>query len=72
MPFAEDQLLGQFIPVHYHDHMPGDEARTSVFKAALQEVVTAGGRVLELGSGTAILSFFAAQRITAGQAVVGN
>jgi predicted RNA methylase len=62
MPFAEDHLLGQFIPVHYHHHMLGDEARTSAFKAALQEVVPAGGRVLELGSGTAILSFFAAQR----------
>jgi predicted RNA methylase len=54
--------LGQFIPLHYHHHMLGDEARTSAFKAAINHVVPLGGRVLELGSGTGVLSYFAAQR----------
>jgi protein arginine N-methyltransferase 1 len=62
MQSDEATQLGQFIPLHYHHHMLGDDARTSAFKSALGYVVPIGGRVLELGSGTGVLSFFAAQR----------
>lgn len=57
----EDNVLGQFIPLHYHFHMLGDEARISAFKQAIHQVVKPDSHVLELGSGTGVLSFFAAQ-----------
>lgn len=57
----EDRELGQFIPVHYHYNMLLDEARVQGFRAALQYVIKPGMSVLELGGGTGILSFFAAQ-----------
>jgi predicted RNA methylase len=59
-----EQVLGQFIPIHYHSIMLADRARMSGFKAALEYVVPAGGRVLDLGGGTGVLSFFAAQKAT--------
>ena len=62
MHHDEANQLGQYIPLHYHHHMLGDLARTSTFKAAIASVVPLGGRVLELGSGTGVLSSFAAQR----------
>jgi len=62
MKTSEASELGQFIPLHYHHHMLNDEARLSAFKAAIDLVVPVGGRVLELGSGTGVLSCFAAQR----------
>lgn len=62
MHHEEANQLGQFIPLHYHHHMLGDVARTSAFKTAIASVVPLGGRVLELGSGTGVLSYFAAQR----------
>jgi protein arginine N-methyltransferase 1 len=55
-------VLGQFIPLHYHFNMLGDRARMRSFKEALQAAVPQGGKVLELGGGTGVLSFFAAQR----------
>ncbi len=58
----EARELGQFIPVHYHYNMLLDEARMSGFRAALEHVVKPGARVLELGGGTGVLSFFAAAR----------
>ena len=58
----EEKLLGQYIPIHYHYQMLDDEARMTGFKSALDFVVPAGGKVLELGAGTGILSFFAAQK----------
>ena len=64
--------LGQFIPLHYHHHMLGDDARTSAFKLALQLTVPQGGRVLEFGSGTGVLSYFAAQRASQVTAVEFN
>ena len=54
--------LGQFIPLHYHFAMLYDTARMSAFKAAIEYVVKPGAKVLELGSGTGVLSFFAAQK----------
>src|SRR5487761_1017102 len=57
----EREVLGQFIPLHYHYNMLTDEARMAGFKEALEKVVPPGGKVLELGGGTGVLSFFAAQ-----------
>ena len=54
--------LGQFIPAHYHYNMLNDTARMQGFESALDHVVRPGDRVLELGGGTGVLSFFAARR----------
>ena len=54
--------LGQFIPLHYHYEMLYDKARMSAFKAAIDLVVKPESTVLELGSGTGVLSFFAAEK----------
>jgi predicted RNA methylase len=54
--------LGQFIPPQYHFNMLNDTARMQGFKAALDHVVQPGARVLELGGGTGVLSYFAAQK----------
>ena len=63
MTKPHDELeLGQFIPLHYHYHMLNDNTRVAGFKAAIEQVVHPGSRVLELGGGTGVLSFFAAQR----------
>ncbi|MFM9912078.1 MAG: methyltransferase domain-containing protein [Methylophilaceae bacterium] len=57
---AEDNFLGQFIPVHYHHNMLMDQNRMTNFKAAIEYVVKPGHKVMELGGGTAVLSWFAA------------
>lgn len=63
MTRSHDELeLGQFIPLHYHYHMLNDNTRVAGFKAAIEHAVHPGSRVLELGGGTGVLSFFAAQR----------
>ena len=54
--------LGQFIPLHYHYAMLYDKARMEGFRSAINHVVKPGATVLELGSGTGILSFFAAEK----------
>jgi predicted RNA methylase len=54
--------LGQFIPLHYHYEMLYDRVRMAGFCAAINQVVKPGAAVLELGSGTGVLSFFAAQK----------
>lgn len=61
-PIPEEHLLGQFIPLHYHFNMLRDESRMLPFREAIERTVPAGGRVLELGGGTGVLSWFAAQR----------
>jgi predicted RNA methylase len=53
--------LGQFIPAHYHFNMLNDERRTGAFEEALARVVAPGSRVVDLGGGTGVLSFFAAR-----------
>lgn len=58
---AESCYLGQFIPLQYHHNMLMDANRMDNFKAAIQYHVFAGARVLELGGGTGVLSWFAAQ-----------
>lgn len=58
----EASELGQFIPAHYHYNMLLDRARMAGFRSALDHVVKPGDRVLELGGGTGVLSFFAARQ----------
>jgi predicted RNA methylase len=57
----ESSYLGQFIPVHYHHNMLMDQNRMHSFKSAIFHAVKPGMKVLELGGGTGVLSFFAAQ-----------
>lgn len=57
-----DNLLGQYIPMHYHFQMLEDEARMTGFKTALDYLVPDGGKVLDMGAGTGVLSFLAAQK----------
>lgn len=59
---AEDSYLGQYIPLQYHHHMLMDANRMQNFKAAIDYVVTPGSKVLELGGGTGVLSWFAAAK----------
>ncbi len=59
---SDPRELGQFIPTHYHANMLNDEARMRGFREAIDYLVPLGGRVLELGGGTGVLSHFAAQR----------
>ncbi|MCC6346363.1 MAG: methyltransferase domain-containing protein [Nitrospirales bacterium] len=58
----ESASLGQFIPLHYHYNMLSDSPRLLGFKEAIAVMVRPGARVLELGAGTGVLSFFAAQK----------
>ena len=58
----ESSYLGQFIPVHYHHNMLMDDNRMSNFKAAIEYAVRPGAKVLELGGGTGVLSWFAAAK----------
>ena len=58
----ESCYLGQFIPVHYHHNMLMDQNRMHSFKSAIFQAVKPGAKVLELGGGTGVLSFFAAQQ----------
>ncbi|HEU4851065.1 MAG TPA: methyltransferase domain-containing protein [Telluria sp.] len=57
----ESCYLGQFIPVHYHHNMLMDQNRMHGFKTAIHYAVKPGMKVLELGGGTGVLSWFAAQ-----------
>ncbi|THC46778.1 methyltransferase domain-containing protein [Massilia sp. Mn16-1_5] len=58
----ESCYLGQFIPVHYHHNMLMDQNRMNAFQGAIAHTVRPGMKVLELGGGTGVLSFFAAQQ----------
>jgi predicted RNA methylase len=60
-PSSTDHELGQFIPLHYHFNMLNDGARTGGFEQAIAAAVRPGARVVELGGGTGVLSFFAAR-----------
>ena len=57
----ETRELGQYIPLHYHYHMLADKNRMGGFKTAIEHIVQPDDTVLELGSGTGVLSWFAAQ-----------
>lgn len=54
--------LGQFIPPVYHYNMLTNPERMAAFRAAIELAVPSDAKVLELGGGTGVLSFFAAQR----------
>ncbi len=58
----EDCELGQYIPLHYHFNMLQDQHRVGAFAEAIKTVVKPGMQVVELGSGTGILSWLAAQQ----------
>lgn len=58
----EEHLLGQFIPLHYHFNMLRDQHRMLPFREAIDLTVPDGGVALELGGGTGVLSWFAAQK----------
>lgn len=58
----ESCYLGQFIPLHYHHNMLMDARRMQGFKAAIDHTVFPGAKVLELGGGTGVLSWFAAAK----------
>ncbi len=58
----ESCYLGQFIPLHYHHNMLMDQNRMLGFKAAIDYAVKPGAKVLELGGGTGVLSWFAAAK----------
>jgi len=58
----ESCYLGQFIPVHYHHNMLMDQNRMHGFKSAINYAVFPGAKVLELGGGTGVLSWFAAAK----------
>jgi type I protein arginine methyltransferase len=58
----ESCYLGQFIPVHYHHNMLMDKERMQSFRAAIEHAVFPGAKVLELGGGTGVLSWFAAAK----------
>jgi len=59
---AEDHLLGQYIPLHYHFNMLQDQRRVGAFAEAIKAVIKPNMHVVELGGGTAILSWLAAQQ----------
>jgi protein arginine N-methyltransferase 1 len=50
------------IPLQYHTQMLLDEHRMTAFQDAIAHVVRPGMHVLDLGAGTGVLSFFAAQQ----------
>jgi type I protein arginine methyltransferase len=58
----ESCYLGQFIPLQYHHNMLMDANRMKNFKAAIDYAVFPGAKVLELGGGTGVLSWFAAAK----------
>ena len=59
---TENNYLGQFIPLHYHHNMLLDESRMTAFKTAIDRAVFPGAKVLDLGGGTGVLSWFAAAK----------
>lgn len=50
------------IPIQYHFNMLSDVARMGAFESAISLVVKPGMRVLELGGGTGVLSWFASRQ----------
>ncbi|MEE8452236.1 MAG: methyltransferase domain-containing protein [Thermoguttaceae bacterium] len=58
----EDYFLGAFIPLHYQHNMLLDADRVGTFREAIDHIVQPGDKVLDLGGGTGILSYFAAQK----------
>lgn len=72
MSVNEKNQLGQFIPLHYHFQMLSDTPRVQGFKSAIERVVKPHHKVVELGSGTGVLSFFAATQGATVQSIEFN
>ena len=68
----EELMLGQYIPLHYHYQMLLDTERMQGFKKAIEYLVPENSRVLELGGGTGVLSFFASARASHVQCIEHN
>jgi predicted RNA methylase len=61
MTTSQEHLeLGQFIPFIYHHNMLADPARMAAFFEAIRFAVPNGAKVVDLGGGTGVLSYFAA------------
>jgi predicted RNA methylase len=58
----DELVTEQTVPMHYHFNMLNDSIHLQAFKEAIDYLVKPGDRVLDLGGGTGILSFMAAQR----------
>ncbi|MFK8112586.1 MAG: methyltransferase domain-containing protein [Rubripirellula sp.] len=59
---ADEQTLGQYIPLLYHYNMLQDQDRVCAFREAIELLVRPEMHVVELGGGTGILSSFAARQ----------
>lgn len=59
---ADQETLGQYIPLIYHYNMLQDEDRVGAFADAINLLVQPHMNVVELGAGTGILSSLAARR----------
>ena len=57
----DELVTEQTVPMHYHFNMLNDSTHLQAFKEAIDHVVKPGDRVLDLGGGTGVLSFMAAQ-----------
>lgn len=62
MVINEINEIGQFIPMHYHFQMLTDTTRMDAFRTAIEQVVKPEHRVVDLGSGTGVMSFNAAKQ----------
>lgn len=62
MSERKEHKLGQYIPVHYHYQMLSDSNRMKSFRNAIDMKVKANQNIVDLGSGTGALSFFASKR----------
>jgi protein arginine N-methyltransferase 1 len=54
--------LGQYIPLHYHYQMLSDKNRMNAFEKAIAAVVLKSHKVVDLGSGTGVMTFNAAKK----------
>ena len=61
LPQKETEL-GQFIPLHYHYQMLADTSRMTAFRTAIEQVILPQHKVVDLGSGTGVMSFYAAKQ----------
>lgn len=59
---TSQEVLGQFIPLHYHYDMLRDSYRMTSFQQAIEHTVRPGMTVVDLGGGTGVLSYFAAMQ----------
>ena len=62
MDNIKEHKLGQYIPVHYHYQMLSDTNRMENFRKAIDMKVNKTHRVVDFGSGTGALSFFASKK----------